>query len=357
MASDAEPAEVARPPRGRRTTSYWEPMYDAQDRAPYPNQAWDFEHNKGPAHVTLTSDDLDIAINAGLRTRFEGIRFQRCDFFGEFDKSPRELVFIGCDFEHCDFGLSTWRRAKFTRCEFSKTSFSQSKWDDCDFRNCTWKDIGLSGNATDLSATTITNPRAFIAAAYTNLDPSVLGPRNITARYQKMRLEATKATVARALVRMFEFYGDEGAYYDAIRASSNQSLDARISEEVHTFLKGSFVQKATSALSIPFNLLEKIILNGAGFINGWGRSIARPAMIGTILISFFALVYSIRYDKPLLTGFIQSIEVTLLIGYTAWANSSLPIGDHLILAANMILGLFWYIVFVPTLVNRLSRLR
>jgi hypothetical protein len=350
--------DTPKPPRNRRTKNYWEPFYDPDERNPFPVHPWNFDHNGAPTHVTFTADGLTAALKDGRSPRFDKLRFVKCDFLGSFDVSPRDIVFKNCIFEECDFGLSIWKRAKFTSCSLHRVSMTQSTWRECDFRACTWDQIAISGNETIWDATTITNPGTFIRAAYTNLDDGVLAKRHTTAQYQKMRLESTKATVARALSRMFSNYGDERAFYDALKCSSNQSTRARIFEALYDLRAGTFKTRCKAALSLPLNLLDWLILNGAGIVNAWGRSIVRPALIGLAIVVLFGLAYyatdpSINWANAL----IKATEITLLIGYTNHSSPSLPVGKHELVLVNMIAGLLWYVVFIPTLVNRISRIR
>jgi hypothetical protein len=92
----------------------------------------------------------------------------------------------------------------------------------------------------------------------------------------------------------------------------------------------------------------------AGWMNNWGSSIAKPAIIGAIIMIFFSYVYlEVGLRADLKQAIITSIEVTLLAGYTKHANTDLPLWEQSILTANMILGLAWYAVLVPTIVNRI----
>lgn len=345
------------PYRARRTRVYWEPIFDQEAKAPTRTK-WDFEHNRGPAGCVFFAVDLIQAVNGGLKSIFEGINFSACDFTGIFDLSPREIVFKNCKFFSCDFGLSTWRKAKFTGCEFKKCSFSQSNWADCEFRGCSWVDTGMSGNAMDMTTTVITNPGSFVRSAYTNQDPVILAKFGTSPFYQAMRLEGTKATVARSIVRMLVNVGDEGAYYEALRASSNQSTLAKISEAAYQFCQKGFKNKPLATFRLSLHSLEYLILNVAGFVNGWGRSIARPFMIGVALIMLFSLIYLVTNVAPdISSAFVKAAEITLLTGYTNHTSGELEGWKRYLMLWNMTAGLLWYVVFIPTLVNRISRVR
>ncbi|MER8856897.1 MULTISPECIES: hypothetical protein [unclassified Mesorhizobium] len=356
MSDSSQIVKPGPPPRRRRTFNYWEPIFDPDEDKPYPEIPWNFEHSLAPAHGTFTSGGLDDAISRGSKSRFDKINFIKCDFFGLFDLTLREIVFNECRFEFCDFGLSTWKRAKFSKCVFISSSISQSKWIDCDFRSCTWDKIGISGNETEINATTISNPGDFIHSAYTNTDEEVLKAKKIDPLYQRMRLEGTKATVARKLSRMFLDIGEERAYYDAVKTSSNQSSKARIFESRYDLVNGNFLVKIVAFPRLVLNVAEWMILNAAGSVNAWGRSVVRPSLIGAAIVAFFTIAYA-PTAKDWLNAFIKAVEITLLVGYTNHSPASLSTGAHFLVLANMIAGLFWYVVFIPTLINRVSRVR
>lgn len=343
--------------RRRRTASYWEPIYDPADTTPFPTHDWDFQHNRAPAHVTLSDAGLQASVLAGRGARFNSIRFVKCDFFGLFDLAPREIVFYECTFEECDFGLTTWKRAKFTRCTFVRSSFSQSNWTDCEFRACKWKQIGLSGNATDIKTTIITNPAAFVGAAYTNLDADVLKSKGVSPVYQDMRLQMTKATLARSIVRMMLDIGDEGAYYDAVKLDANASITSKMFERAYEVRTASVSRRLVAAARYVFYALEYAVLNAAGAVNAWGRSVGRPVCVGAVLIAIFALIYSAIDNVAIFEAAIKSADITLLAGYTAYSGADVALFPRLVMLGNMLIGVLWYIVFVPTLVNRISRVR
>jgi hypothetical protein len=354
----ATPALTPAPgPRRRRTVNFWEPIFDPSEKKPFPEHDWDFEHNAAPKRVTLTQGNFTNIVSKGARPTFDKISFIKCDFQGIFDILPREIVFKNCTFEDCDFGLSTWIGAKFSKCEFRKCSFTQSRWNECDFRNCKWEKIGISGNETEFSSTIITNPGDFIKAAYTNTDTAILEKRNTTAIYQLMRLESTKATVARNIYKMFSDFGDESAYYDALKTSANQSLSARLSESHYNIVTGKPALKLFASTGLIVHGLEWLILNVAGLVNAWGRSVVRPFIIGIAIVALFAIAYAATDCGTAEAAITKAIEVTLLVGYTTYASPLLPPDLHWLVLANVLVGLLWYVVFIPTLVNRISRVR
>jgi uncharacterized protein YjbI with pentapeptide repeats len=347
----AGPRSPSRPPRGRRLKSYWEPIFDPNDSAGFPDGSWDFSHSKAPHHVTYVADSLATVLSAV----FTRIDFRVCDFEGVFS---RRVVFRNCRFEKCDFGTSEWVDAKFTRCEFQACSFTQATFRDCEFRDCVWSQIGLSGNETRLPGTLITNPGAFIDAGYTNRDEVTLQRENKTNLEQQAKLEGTKATVARQLLANCVQIGDEQTYYDAVKTYVRQSTKAKQADLLHQ-LRAANVQKSVPLLiRALLCLIDMAIANATGAINGWGSSIARPFMLGVLACIVFAAVYYVfGYRESLLAALVTSVDVTLLIGYTKHAVRDGPVSEQLLFIANMLVGIVWYAVFIATIVNRVSRVR
>ena len=79
-------------------------------------------------------------------------------------------------------------------------------------------------------------------------------------------------------------------------------------------------------------------------------------MCGVALVGVFWAIYFLADVAP---GFVQAgvaaLEITLLIGYTKYTALDTPLWSQLLFVLNMILGLWWYAIFVPTVVNRVNR--
>lgn len=79
-------------------------------------------------------------------------------------------------------------------------------------------------------------------------------------------------------------------------------------------------------------------------------------MAGIALILIFWVIYGISDFVPgKLQSGLAALEVTLLVGYTKYASMQSPILMQIAFAANMVFGLWWYSIFVPTIVSRVSR--
>lgn len=344
------------PARSRRTNNWWEVIYDPNANEKMGHD-WNFENDKGPTDRLFDLGAVKDAI-------CDGITFTDCDFSGTLDR--QRYAFKNCTFIGCDFGLATFLDVKFSSCTFRETTFSQSRIVNCKFEGCNFQVIGLGD--TDLEGTYVSNPCDFIWGAATNLKNL---PNKISPRYQRRRFEETKSGVARQLLASNSKEGPEYAFYEAVRACSIQECRARRGKALIDLTKTDHidartrirtqvgVQKRFSAfLSIVFSSIDEFLIRCVGYVNGWGSSISRVAVVGLILSLTFAVYYKLCEADSLSTAFIKSTELFLLFGYTKHA-ALFQAGtlQEIVFLGNALAGLFWYMIFVPTLVNRLTRIR
>lgn len=339
----------------KRSKSWWDCLYTGHDLN-LTLHSWDFTNNKGPSQLLFTSSALNQYTEERELRRFSCrfINFDNCDFDGEFvgDISTSEITFKKCKFSKCDFGGSVWRGVKFSECTFDKCSFTLAEFQDCIFYECQWADITLSGTETKLPNTLISNPGSFIASAYTNLDKSVLNRNNTYPAHQKMRLEGTKAKFSRTLLKNAENHGDEDAYFGALKTYLNQSLKSKIKKSIHELLYGK--KQFKHVLNWFSACLEILLINITGSLNSWGKSIARPTIIGLLLTLIFGLLYG-YLQSDYKQGMIKSFDITFLIGYTKQSLTVDSAKMQLLYGVNAFFGLWWYAVLVPTIINRISR--
>ncbi|EJM13449.1 hypothetical protein PMI22_05001 [Pseudomonas sp. GM21] len=339
----------------KRSKSYWDSIFVGHNLHLTPH-GWDFTNNKGPSQLLFTSTGLLEYIEKKSLRRFncKSINFHECDFNGEFvsEVSRHEISFGKCSFTKCDFGGGVWRGVKFSECKFDRCSFTMAEFQDCIFYECEWIDITLSGTETKLPNTLISNPDKFISAAYTNLDKKILSKYSKNPSYQKMRLEGTKAKFSRTLLKNAENHGDDDAYYGAVKTYLNQSLKSKLHQSKYEIMHGKgFVGHGMNFLAA---CLELLLLNMSGFVNCWGKSIARPAIIGILLTLAFGILYGYMLDD-FQKGLIKGFDITFLVGYTKYASADNPVNIQALYGINAFFGLWWYAVLVPTLINRISR--
>lgn len=218
----------------KRKNAYWDSIYTGCSLK-LTDHNWDFKNNIGPTRLLFKPDPLLEFLNKKTSKRYpvHGITFTSCDFFGDF--SDIEISFVGCKFIGCDFGGTIWRDAKFSGCTIDACSLTIAEFYSCQFYNCSWNKITVSGTETKFSDTLVTNPREFVGAMYTNTDANVLSAFTKSVPYQLMRLENTKAKIARSIYINSEGYGDEKAYYEGLRGYVTQSLMAMIRESIYNF--------------------------------------------------------------------------------------------------------------------------
>lgn len=355
------------PINSRRKNSFWEIIYDPKAKPPVGYYDWNTESNCGPKDLVCQPEQLNEIMEKFHRKNWvmPNVKFKKCDFVGTFE--IEQIVFNDCEFENCDFGRSNWSNAKFSQCKFTNCSLTQTSFDKCYFIDCEWKHISISGVETKLSNTTISNPFEFINSAYTNLNEKDYPPnKNITKVYQKMRLEKTKAKIARLILRNNEQNGDDHSYYESIKTYLIQTAVAK--KEVHLqSLNEKWYGKiifSRSTISMLHNF-EMLILKSSGAINNWGASIVKPFIAGFLVFIFFSIWYyflflpepSIKIKNFAIYSAIKSLDITLLVGYTKHASIKDDTFSQISYGINAILGLWWYAILVPTVINRISRVR
>ncbi len=310
------------------------------------------------AHATLTRCFVDhqglVGAQMAGRGVVEGQKFFDCDFQGFF-VFPTQMVIKGCTFEGCDLALTTWENVKFSRCVFRKTSVGQTVFRRCEFRDCVWEAVGFSPNETSFEQSLVTNPEACIEAAYTNLDENLLSAKGIRPEKQKAKLESTRSTIARILLRNLQDVGDEQTYYQSVKVFELQQAKARHKQHMYDLFFDGSRNRIISGVSAALWGLDWLILRLFGALNGWGASVARPLSILVATMFFFAAVYGIVDDRwddhPLL----RSFDITVLAGYTNYGNASGLI--VLVQAVQLAVSVVLYTVGFATIISRFSRVR
>lgn len=339
--------------KSRRSQNYWEPIYTEEELPVFKEfDVEDTKHNTGSLHQTCNVESLVEKLKV-----LKKYDFTECDFHGVI--KSEKFTFSHCKFIKSDLGRTTWKNVKFSNCAFTETTLTQATFENCQFIKCTWVSIGISGNETIFINCQFDNPDEFINAAYTNLNPALINkfPGAESVSYRLMRLEQTKLKVARNILKNIENAGDDESYYKALRTYLNQSITYREST-----IKNSLKQEKISLGTLfKFSQLilvkmERAILNISGYINNWGESLIRPALLGLLIVFIFGLIYRFYGEsKTLMDGLIAGFDVTTLVGYTK--HSSISSEKDYLYLINVFLGLWWYAIFIPTVINRVSKVR
>jgi hypothetical protein len=341
----------------KRRKSYWEPVFAPGNFTdPFPLFGWNTNTVTALKDSLCRSDELVLQVKSRPRHTIRTTTFQTCDFDGTFNFT--KLTFDSCRFIDCDFMDSEWESTKFTNCTFEESSLSTVIFTSCQFIECNWKKIGMSSNEMHFINCQLSNPNEFISAAYTNLDRNVLQQKNTTPEHQKFRLEGTKAKVARLLLINLQGQGDDDSFYDAIKTHTIQTIISKIeTQKYNAFFKPTISSIVKSYTLRAGYFLELVTLRISGNINGWGGNVGRALIFGIAIILIFWWIYFATGIAPVFSqAGLAALEITLLIGYTKYTTLSTSLFIQSIFAANMILGLWWYGIFVPTVVNRINRI-
>lgn len=339
--------------KSRRAENYWEPIYTEEELPIFKDfDVNDTKHNTGSKHQTC---DVELLVEK-LKV-LKKHDFTECDFHGVI--RSEKFTFSECKFIKSDLGRTTWKNVKFSNCQFLDSTLTQATFENCQFIKCTWKAIGVSGNETIFNNCQFDNPDEFINSAYTNLDPKLdskfQGTQSVSYRF--MRLEQTKLKVARSVLKNIENAGDDESYYKALKTYLNQSISYREAKIKNSLNKegrgfGAFINRGQLLLL----QMERVILNVSGYINNWGESLIKPALLGLIIVFIFSLLYwAVGSSDTFVDGLIAGFDVTTLVGYTK--HSQIGSKNDYLYLINVFLGLWWYAIFIPTVINRISKVR
>lgn len=344
----------------KRLNNYWEPIFDPSFSGLNNEFNWSTNQSSKIIKSMCSSKVLHDSMKEEEPRAWKGrgLKFIECDFSGDFVPI---MSFNNCSFFKCDMGSAIWRGVKFSNCEFDRCSFTVSTFEHCNFHDCTWESIGISGTETKLFDTIITNPESFINSAYTNTNKEELksyGAKNPS--YQTFRLEESKVKLARLVLSNNERNADDKAYYEPIKIYLKQSISAKISKAKYE--RSVNKNKLRNFISQWLGFIEGKLISFSGSINGWGGNVSRATICGVGIIVIFALIYACFSvdSKPVLgwkLSLIKSFDITLLVGYTKHATVAQTWQEQALYGANAVLGLWWYTIFVPTIINRICKVR
>jgi hypothetical protein len=320
-------------PRGQ----YWHATYDP--RGTDPTQDFDLD---GMAN-TVGPVDYVIKDASGL-PKIAKITFRGCDFKGKYSK----LTFGESTFEDCNFNGGTWTEVKFSKCKFQKCHIAITEFAKCTFLECTFDGISVSAEHLKLERTSI-QAAPFLSAVITNNDHL---PQGTTAETQNRRLRITLSKVARTILSSTRDEPDPDLYFEAykefmvryLRAKRDRQWDPKQTPKRRLLPRLFF----TGVVWV-----EHALTVTAGYLTDWGRSIMRPLFFAAAQIVVFAVVYRLMNGKLTYLGSLaKSVDVTTVAGYTRYPTQGL---ERLATTINMLLGLYWYSLLIPTVVKRTLR--
>lgn len=340
-------------PRHHRHNNYWDAIYDPLiDLSNFKKIDYDeLKNNTGPQYMLF-----DISQIGNTIVDIEDITFKQCDIYGE--NNGLRINFKNCTFIKVFFGYSIFNNVKFQNCTFNHSSFSMAQFNNCQFINCNFQNVSFAGNET-IFKNTIIHAEDIIKSGYTNLDENVLSQKATSVEYQRSRFEKTKAKFAKMLVSSLANTTDDDLYYNAIKTY----LICRSKARIEDFKLEARTHSKTILRSLLFSIKAKVavvelgIIRASGFINNWGNGLFRAMSFGLLLILSFTLYYYMIYGTSFVGGLIKSIDITFLAGYTKHVTTKTPTLQQIIMLLNMSLGLWWYAIMIPTLINRICNIR
>lgn len=343
--------------RSRRINAWWEPTYAPQLFNALSEGDWTLRDNAADRRL-FTPDNFSNQVAAREKKRkFKKTRFTSCDFSGSFRENAIGAVFDECHFENCDFGTSTWEKVKFRKCNFERCSFSQSTWINAEFRECFWSEIGISGNETVFEEVFISNPSKFISAAFTNTDPDVVSERGINKKFQLLKLEQTKATVARSIFNCHKSTGDDASFYAAFSTYMSQYTIYRICEAKWQLRQEKFSNKPGWLVRYVDRKFEYLLNRFFGIVTAWGSSSFRPLVFLAATFLTFIGAYRIIGISNWRDAVSTSFDVTSIAGFTRSITSQSSDTVYVVACANLVISILFYSAFFSVAISKISRTR
>lgn len=313
--------------------------------------------------------------------------FRDCDIEGGIDIGI-PVKFRNCIFDRVDFArddrLVVLRGLKFTNCEFKFSSFTFCRFVECEFRGCKFEKISLSGNETEFVDCVFDDNdlKGILAAFFIPSKSSIPENKELSEgrhvshhekyAYTLFRAHRSKEEISRKLLNCCKSVGYEETFYKSVEIQTRAFNKYRRSRAFFSVKYGIdphyLGSVGTLGGTCPRVLIRMVgfykafdaitnslLLIIVGFLNGWGRSIGRPATIGLFTVLVFAILYKFIYNEPLDGSFVKAISITLIVGYSFYIEGN--ISDMLLELCNLAFGLIWYTVFFATLVSRINRIR
>ncbi|EEY7116900.1 pentapeptide repeat-containing protein, partial [Escherichia coli] len=289
---------------------------------------------------------------------FSGYVFTECDIYG--DNKGIRITFKSCEFRKVCFGYANFKNIKFVDCTFIECSFSMASFENCQFNNCTYKDISYSGNETKLNNTYI-EPSKFIGALFVNQDKDICEKEGTTPEYQKYRSYGTKTKCSKILLNSLSTIPDDEVYYQAVEVHFKCKQKSKQKSLLFERSNSKVTKKLWYSILLLKSVIENFIINTSGLINGWGGSLFRCIFVGLFIMIVFTIIYAITSSGDVIGAFMKAVDITLLTGYTKYSTERTTSGigqlDETIHLINMMIGVWWYGILIPTLINKICTSR
>ncbi|KJV49915.1 hypothetical protein VH86_01775 [Pantoea sp. BL1] len=334
--------------------------------------------------------DIDINFNRGSisnkRLFVNNINFEFCDFKGK--NSNQRITFNNCTFVNCYFGGTEFTHTNFNGCKFENTSLSLMSFIKCNFDDKnSFRNISHSGVLTKFSDTNIKSTD-LIFNTYNYATMKYCKAHNKKYFIEKYKSRTSTSKLSRNILMSNASTGDDDIYYDSMKALAISSFkekvaktfkniylnlkhvkDIRSSKKLnhdsnyYLAFKSLLISLATIFRCIFFPL-ERSMLFVSGALNGWGGSLSRCIFSGAAIVIFYSLVYQYlnidpasHLSSPFLKSLVASLDITFLAGYTKHVTNDGEPTLELVALSNVLVGLWWYAISIPTLINKVSTSR
>lgn len=282
--------------------------------------------------------------------------FKQCDVYGTWGSEEIIVSIDECVFFQCSFEGSTWKGVRFRKCTFKECSLSLVNFHGCEFLECGFESNHLSSKI-QFRGTQI-DAAAFIRLPYVCEDEEILKDktpkRRLPKEYQRMRMAKTAAKVAFNILESVRRLADMDSYVIAVSTYNIAAKEAAVADYRYKRIT------ASTALSVPMYFLEILsrldwaFTRLTGLIGKWGASAVRPILVAVFLTIIFAGIY-VFYGLHWQLAILKSINITTLVGYTAYFSGTNATRDTLLMTLHSLCAIYIYAVLASGLITSTTR--
>lgn len=302
----------------------------------------------GLVSTKITAKKCDLNESGAL----SGCHLKNRDFVScDFRLSLYRSSFENCTFRDCDFSQHTWTEVSFTNCTFERCNFVLWTFDSCSFLNtCKFAEITFAHHKVNLQNTAI-SASSFLAAIVTNVENL---PPDVDKEYQEHRLVGSKLGIAVAIYQSTKDVANLEYYFEAYKELRLATLRKNVEFAQYPISTARFARFRALIASLGPRL-ELLLAEVTGGLTNWGQSVVLPLEFALWVFLFFIVIYGLFADTSLVGAIQQSFNITIVAGYTFHLDADDAWHLKMLKAINLIFGLFWYSLLIPTVVRRVLR--
>ena len=196
-----------------------------------------------------------------------------------------------------------------------------------------------------------------VSSGFVNTDTKICSENGTTPEYQIYRANKTEAKFSKTLVNSLSSHPDDEAYYKSVKVHAKSKIKSKKSALMQKSKESSWYKKPLFWLFLMVAKLEEIILKASGWANNWGGGLFKCSLVGVVITILFSFVYQHVNNLSYGLAVMKSAEITLVAGYTKYSNTGTVFYISVIQLVNMVAGLWWYAILVPTLLNKVCASR